>query len=82
MTRFEWCVSRVLDVEGFEYPALIGAKETIERHRPFVLVELYNRGVHIEKTDQDVIDLLESMGYRECWNWHVDHGFLPREMVP
>lgn len=70
-----------LDIEGFEYPAIMGARDTIARCRPFVLVELYGRGVHIGKTDQDVVDLLRSMGYRECWQRHVDHGFLPEESI-
>lgn len=32
-----------LDIEGFEYQALCGAKETIEKHRPVIVVE--NKGI-------------------------------------
>lgn len=70
-----------LDVEGFEYPALIGARETIKRCRPFVLVELAANGWHIKKTDADVVNLLRDFGYVEVWNYGVDHGFLPKELA-
>lgn len=75
---FPRCSLIKLDVEGYEYPALIGALETIARCKPFVLVELAGHGGHVGKTDADVVALLGSMGYHEVWNWGVDHGFLPK----
>jgi len=67
-----------LDIEGFEYPALIGAKETITRCKPFVLVELAGNGGHIGRNDSDVVAILDQFGYHEVWNWGVDHGFAPK----
>ena len=69
-----------LDLEGYEYPALIGARETIRRCGPFVLVELAGHGKHVGRTDGDVTALLEERGYEQVWKYHVDHGFRPKEV--
>lgn len=73
------CSMIKLDLEGFEYPALIGARETISRCKPFVLVELAGHGKHVGRTDEDVTRLLDDMGYERVWQYHVDHGFRPKE---
>ncbi len=48
-----------VDVEGHEVPALLGARETILRDRPVLLVELEARIQPIES----VLDLLREWGY-------------------
>ncbi len=70
-----------LDIEGFEYLALMGARQTIARCQPFILVEMAGRGGHVGKTDADVAALLESMNYERVWHYHVDVGFAPREVM-
>jgi FkbM family methyltransferase len=41
-----------LDIQGAEYPALLGARETILRHRPVVMVE--EKAASIEKVGAEV----------------------------
>ncbi|MEE8523656.1 MAG: FkbM family methyltransferase [Thermoanaerobaculia bacterium] len=58
-----------IDVEGFETPVLKGARRTIARHKPVVVVEIQG-GHSFDNAPADVraeivttIQLLESMGY-------------------
>ena len=44
-----------IDVQGFEYEVLEGARKTIEKHRPVLL---------IETPSEKVTNLLESLGYK------------------
>jgi FkbM family methyltransferase len=44
-----------LDVQGFEYDALLGLKETIDRARPILLVET---------PDDEVREVLDALGYK------------------
>ena len=50
-----------IDVEGHEYDALLGAKQTIKQHRPIVLFEQLPQ--EIWKMTSNTIDLLRSYGY-------------------
>lgn len=52
-----------LDLEGGEYDALIGARETILLTHPLISVELKGLGGRFGHTDQDCVDLLASWGY-------------------
>jgi len=57
-----------LDIEGAEYFALKGARETLLRDKPFILCE--NHKQHTDKfyhTENDVVAFLESCGYRKTW---------------
>lgn len=53
-----------LDVEGYEWHALMGAMETIERCHPVIQVELRNFTEKYGKTDNAVRELLASLGYK------------------
>lgn len=58
-----------MDIEGAEYFAIKGAKETLLRDKPFILFE--NDKQHTDKfhhTAEDVIALLESYGYKKTWS--------------
>jgi len=54
-----------LDIEGYEWHALAGAVETIERCCPLIQVELRGFTKAYGKSDFDVQALLASFGYRE-----------------
>lgn len=54
-----------LDIEGYEWHALQGARHTLERCRPLVQVELRDFTRRYGHEDQDVRDLLASLGYLE-----------------
>lgn len=45
-----------LDIEGYEYEALLGAQETIRKHSPVITVE---------RNNEPIRTLLESLGYVE-----------------
>lgn len=53
-----------LDVEGYEWHALMGGLETISRCLPVIQVELRGLTDKYGKTDTQVRELLASMGYR------------------
>jgi len=57
-----------IDVEGMEIEVLLGAKNQIARHRPFLYVE--NDRPHLSVA---LISLMEEMGY-ELW-WHFPRMF-------
>lgn len=70
-----------LDIEGYEYQALRGARDTIERSHPIIQVELRGFTEHYGQTDEDVRTLLSGLGYRQVrtapgsdfifrWNGH------------
>lgn len=51
------CDAIILDVEGHEREVLIGARETIERCRPVIQVEL------LERSAKEIVAMLASLGY-------------------
>lgn len=54
-----------IDVEGFELPVLQGARKTIERHRPLLLVEQAgNDEKHYGRPANEASTFLESIGMR------------------
>jgi len=54
-----------MDVQGAEYDVLIGAKRTIDLHRPKLLIELHHFDGKLAA--HPVPDLLTSWGYRVQW---------------
>jgi len=52
-----------IDVEGFEYFVLVGAKKMIERDHPVIIVEIWE--INIEKVKTFLIN---EMGYTSCNN--------------
>jgi FkbM family methyltransferase len=67
-----------LDIEGYEYRALLGASATIERTKPFLLVEFAGHGAHAGSSEEALMALILSMGYVQVWKWGVDIGFAPK----
>lgn len=50
-----------LDVDGNEFPILVGGRETLERFRPIVLIEV--GAYHFEDPARNPVRLLEDLGY-------------------
>lgn len=72
-----------IDVEGMESAVIRGAKETISRCRPRMLIEL-NDGTLMRygETKQNVIQLMQSLSYRmELCNPDLGLGFVAVDAV-
>lgn len=75
----ERCGLIKLDIEGYELPALRGAVDTIQRLRPFVLVEIAGHTKHAGYRERDLRNFLDQHGYSEVWQWGVDRGFKHKD---
>lgn len=62
-----------LDIEGCEYEALVGAKETIAKHKPVLWIEV-NEGALVRRmrNGRQLIKLIEGFGY--TLYPHPEHG--------
>lgn len=65
-----------LDVEGFEYYALLGAQQTIKKFRPTVLVEEKGFGRRYDLPPLSASRLLESWGARCAMSVGKDYVFV------
>ena len=67
-----------MDVEGTEYDVLIGAKETINRYRPNLFIELHHFDGNLAANR--VPDLLAGWGYQSQWveRWELTSYILAR----
>lgn len=63
------CKLMKIDVEGFEIPTLLGAKETILRCRPYLFVEHFVDGqINCGYTPEQMVFTIKSLGYEmEMW---------------
>ena len=71
----DWQFERVdfikMDLEGWEYYALIGAEQTIRKNRPTLMIELHKRNPRLDL----ILETLDSWGYerraqiRKDWIW-------------
>ena len=53
-----------IDIEGAEMAALSGARQTIERHRPIILIELWPQGLEAHGARfESVTEFFEDAGY-------------------
>lgn len=66
-----------LDLEGWEYYALRGASETLQRCRPVVMVEVNQNCEFVGLTPQAVRDVLIGHGYRLFKRVRSDEIFMP-----
>jgi FkbM family methyltransferase len=58
-----------MDIEGAEYQALLGAKETIEHHRPIWFISVHPEFMwdRYHNTKDDLIHLMELSGYETTY---------------
>ncbi len=69
-----------LDIEGYEYFALLGAVKTIEKFRPVIVVEMWDSldNRFGESINQKTEDLLKSFGYNLVATLHgSDKVYVP-----
>jgi FkbM family methyltransferase len=60
------CDALILDIEGFELPALRGAADTLDRCSPVVMIEDRGHGAKIgQGSFADTAEFLGTFGYRE-----------------
>lgn len=66
-----------LDLEGAEYPALLGAQNTIADHRPVLIVEFYkDLCARFGHTEDSVLSLIDAMGYKMVMESFPDRVFV------
>jgi FkbM family methyltransferase len=70
--ELDWCDLLQLDVEGFEFKALRGARQTIERCSPVIVVELKGLGDRYGDPDERVVEWLSELGYTRVGDAHRD----------
>lgn len=66
------CDAIFLDVEGHEMEALRGAMETIEKYRPVITVEVW------DKNAEAYWKFFDKLGYTRVAKVHMDYVFSPR----
>lgn len=66
-----------LDLEGAEPLALLGARETIARAHPVLIVEFNHRLQRFGYSEDDTMRIIEKMGYRHIKTIEVDRVFVP-----
>jgi FkbM family methyltransferase len=73
-----------IDTEGFEIPILQGAKQTIQRCKPRLIIEVHcqtgKAAQTFEQEKQRIEKILSSLGY--CWTVHYRRISLRGEMQP
>lgn len=79
--RLDACDLIKLDLEGAEPLALLGARDTIEKFRPFLVIEIGGLSERFGYSKPDLIKLIRAFGYEEVWMNGVDRGYrckIPR----
>lgn len=69
----ESCNLIQLDIEGFEYYALLGAVDTINAYKPVIVLEIWDQlnDRFEQNINQKTFDLLDSLGYRHEADIHA-----------
>lgn len=67
-----------LDIEGWEFPALRGAVETIKRCRPVIALEWMNHGSKFGFSHDEIENWLEQQGYETSENIMNERIFFPK----
>jgi len=71
-----YCDLIQLDVEGYEYNAILGGLHTIKTHKPVLCVEFCEKWLNKYDSDSNkLLDLLNSMGYSMVEEHGVDKIF-------
>lgn len=69
------CDLIMLDVEGAELDALVGAVGTISKHKPTIVIE--NKQLpHMQQPATKAIEFIQALGYRQVAKFHNDLVFV------
>ncbi len=71
------CDLLCLDLEGWELYALRGAKATIQRCQPVIMVEVNEHIKEVGFTQENVREFLRSHDYRHCLRFVADDVWVP-----
>lgn len=61
-----------LDIEGFEYQALLGAQETLKAYRPLLMYELKGKAKKYNDNGTQIPAMLEGLGYKLVLSVNAD----------
>jgi len=76
MKDYNDCNLIYLDIEGMEYEALIGAKETINKYKPVIVIE--NKGINKKFTPELIRDNVQKLfNYKYIDRLMRDDIFVP-----
>lgn len=64
-----------LDLEGSEALAIEGARRTIKRYHPVLVIEFNGLMRKFGSSEDQLVKRLEKMGYREIWREGVDRAY-------
>lgn len=65
-----------LDVEGFESEIILGAKETISKHKPYIVIEWNKSGNKFGWTNEKIEKLFLDIGYKLHKEWERDRMYV------
>jgi hypothetical protein len=73
--ELEACDFIKLDLEGCEGLAIKGARKTIKKFRPLLVIEFNGLMRKFGGTEDQIIKMLTKMGYRMVWREGVDRAY-------
>ena len=72
----------LVDIEGFEYNFLQGAKNKIMKYKPIIIIEIWSdskrRRENMKTTQNEIINMIKSMNYNLIGNNNDDFIFEPK----
>jgi FkbM family methyltransferase len=76
--HIENCGFIKLDVEGFEYPALVGAKKFIKKHKPNIFVEIHSWIINEKEHNykDEIFNLLKELNYKLDYTFSKGDEFI------
>lgn len=70
-----------LDIEGYEFKALLGAKETIKKYKPVLCIEFCEKWLErYNDNSEKILGLLKELNYIHVETYGVDKIFISNEL--